>query len=114
LRECLDERQITLRIGALHHVVEIPDGLVRVNDERQPKLSQRVLQISAGVPLQSIANGKGDQSAETNRLHQKPVAYPFDSRTRVWNAGNRQLVRETAGGTEFHRPVRREVIPDGT
>jgi hypothetical protein len=92
-----------LRVGALDHVVEVSDGLVRVNDERQLKFAQRELRTAAGVPIQITGNAESDQSAESNRLHRRVVAYPFDSRGGVWNAGTRELMRETAAGAGFHR-----------
>ena len=40
LREHIEKGQIALRVGALDHIVEVADGLVRVDEESQLELTQ--------------------------------------------------------------------------
>jgi hypothetical protein len=37
-REDLDERQVRLRVGALHYIVKIPHRLVRMNEQDKLEL----------------------------------------------------------------------------
>jgi hypothetical protein len=41
-RENFDEGKIAARVGAFEHVVEIPDRLVRVNQEHELEFPQRM------------------------------------------------------------------------
>ena len=46
-RENFDEGQIGSRVGALEHVVEIPDRLMRVNQEDELEFPHRLTSLAA-------------------------------------------------------------------